>query len=99
MGAPPVTNVIEKARRVLANKSVAVFAAVLALVIAAAVFIGPRLLAEPPVEISYSEFTRDLASKKVQKVLIESGGLSVSTSDRNVFVRMPNGLVSADYIE
>ncbi|MBQ0820376.1 ATP-dependent zinc metalloprotease FtsH [Microvirga sp. HBU67558] len=77
----------------------AVFAAVLALVIAAAVFIGPRLLAEPPVEISYSEFTRDLASKKVQKVLIESGGLSVSTSDRNVFVRMPNGLVSADYIE
>ncbi|UVF21315.1 ATP-dependent zinc metalloprotease FtsH [Microvirga terrae] len=77
----------------------AVFAAVLALVIAAAVFIGPRLLAEPPVEISYSEFTRDLAAKKVQKVLIESGGLSVSTSDRNVFVRMPNGLVSADYIE
>jgi cell division protease FtsH len=99
MGAPPVTNVLEKARRVLAKKSVAVSAAFLALLIAAAVFIGPRLLAEPAVEITYSEFTRDLANKKVQKVLIESGGLSVSMADRNVFVRMPNGLVSADYIE
>jgi cell division protease FtsH len=99
MGAPPVTNVLEKARRVLTKKSVAVSAAVLALVIAAAVFIGPRLLAEPAVEITYSEFTRQLADKKVQKVLIESGGLSVSMVDRNVLVRMPNGLVSADYIE
>ncbi|WP_162003030.1 ATP-dependent zinc metalloprotease FtsH [Microvirga tunisiensis] len=77
----------------------AVSAAILALVIAAAVFIGPRLLAEPAVEITYSEFTRQLADKKVQKVLIESGGLSVSMADRNVLVRMPNGLVSADYIE
>jgi len=99
MGAPPVTNVLDKARRILAKKSVAVSAAVLALLIAAAVFVGPRLLAEPPVEITYSEFTRDLANKKVQKVLIESGGLSVSMADRDVFVRMPNGLVSADYIE
>jgi cell division protease FtsH len=99
MGAPPVTNVLEKARRVLTKKSVAVSAAILALVIAAAVFIGPRLLAEPAVEITYSEFTRQLADKKVQKVLIESGGLSVSMADRNVLVRMPNGLVSADYIE
>ncbi len=99
MGAPPVTNVLEKARRVLAKKSVAVSAAVLALLIAAAVFIGPRLVAEPAVEITYSEFTRDLANKKVQRVLIESGGLSVSMADRDVFVRMPNGLVSADYIE
>ena len=70
MGAPPVTNVLEKARRVLAKKSVAVSAAILALVIAAAVFIGPRLLAEPAVEITYSELTRDLADKKDQKVLI-----------------------------
>jgi cell division protease FtsH len=99
MGAPPVTNVLEKARRVLTKKSVAVSAAILALVIAAAVFIGPRLLAEPAVEITYSEFTRQLAEKKVQKVLIESGGLSVSMADRDVLVRMPNGLVSADYIE
>jgi cell division protease FtsH len=99
MGAPPVTNVLEKARRVLTKKSVAVSAAILALVIAAAVLIGPRLLEEPAVEITYSEFTRQLADKKVQKVLIESGGLSVSMADRNVVVRMPNGLVSADYIE
>lgn len=99
MGAPPVTNVLEKARRILAKKSVAFSAAILALLVAAAVLIGPRLLAEHPVEISYSEFTRDLAQRKVQKVLIESGGLSVSTADRDVFVRMPNGLVSADYIE
>ncbi|MEE1613923.1 ATP-dependent zinc metalloprotease FtsH [Microvirga sp. CF3016] len=94
-----MTNVLEKARRVLAKKTVAVSAAILALVIAAAVFVGPRLLAEPPVEITYSEFTRELAQKKVQRVLIESGGLSVSMADRSVFVRMPNGLVSADYIE
>jgi cell division protease FtsH len=99
MGAPPVTNVLEKARQLLARKSVAVSAAILALIIAAAVFMAPRFLAEPVAEISYSEFTRDLAQKKVQKVLIESGGLAVSMADRNVFVRMPNGLVSADYIE
>ena len=99
MGAPPVTNVLEKARRQLSKKSVAVSAAILALLVAAAVFMGPRLLAEPVAEISYSDFTRELSDKKVQKVLIESGGLSVSMADRDVFVRMPNGLVSADYIE
>jgi cell division protease FtsH len=98
-GGAAVTNVLEKARRVLAKKSVAFSAAILALVIAAAVFIGPRLVAEPPVEITYSEFTRHLADKKVRRVLIESGGLSVSMADRDVSVRMPNGLVSADYIE
>jgi cell division protease FtsH len=98
-GGAAVTNVLEKARRVLAKKSVALSAAILALVIAAAVFIGPRLVAEPPVEITYSEFTRHLADKKVRRVLIESGGLSVSMADRDVSVRMPNGLVSADYIE
>nr|WP_246389260.1 ATP-dependent zinc metalloprotease FtsH [Microvirga mediterraneensis] len=69
------------------------------MIAAAAAFIGPRLLAEPAAEITYSDFTRDLANKKVQKVLIESGGLSVTMTDRDVFVRMPNGLVSADYIE
>jgi cell division protease FtsH len=98
-GGAAVTNVLEKARRVLAKKSVAFSAAILALVIAAAVFIGPRLVAEPPIEITYSEFTRHLADKKVRRVLIESGGLSVSMADRDVSVRMPNGLVSADYIE
>ncbi|WP_343058317.1 ATP-dependent zinc metalloprotease FtsH [Microvirga mediterraneensis] len=77
----------------------AVSAAILILIAAAAAFIGPRLLAEPAAEITYSDFTRDLANKKVQKVLIESGGLSVTMTDRDVFVRMPNGLVSADYIE
>ncbi|MFC5486035.1 ATP-dependent zinc metalloprotease FtsH [Microvirga aerilata] len=77
----------------------AITAAILALIVAAAVFMAPRLLAEPVAEISYSDFARELAEKKVQKVLIESGGLSVSTGERTVFVRLPNGLVSADYIE
>ncbi|MBJ6124996.1 ATP-dependent zinc metalloprotease FtsH [Microvirga sp. BT325] len=99
MGAPPVTNVLEKARQILSKKSLAVPAAILALVIAAAIFLAPRYLAQPVAEITYSEFTRELGQKKVQKVLIESGGLSVSLADRNVFVRIPNGLVSADYIE
>ncbi|WP_262029946.1 ATP-dependent zinc metalloprotease FtsH [Microvirga sp. Mcv34] len=98
-GGAAVTNVLEKARQVLGKKSVAVSAAILILIVAAAVFIGPRLLAEPAAEITYSDFTRDLANKRVQKVLIESGGLSVTMTDRDVFVRMPNGLVSADYIE
>ena len=84
MGAPPVTNVLEKARRQLSKKSVAVSAAILALLVAAAVFMGPRLLAEPVAEISYSDFTRELSDKKVQKVLIESGGLSVSMADREM---------------
>ncbi len=99
MGAPPVTNVLEKARQLLSRKSVAVSAAILALLIAVAVFLAPRFLAQSVAEINYSEFTRELGQKKVQKVLIESGGLSVSLADRNVFVRMPNGLVSAEYIE
>src|SRR5688572_25717318 len=99
MGAPPVTNVLEKARQLLSKKGVAVSAAILALVIAVAVFLAPRILAQPVAEIIYSEFTRELGQKKVQKVLIESGGLAVSLADRNVFVRMPNGLMSADYIE
>jgi cell division protease FtsH len=99
MGAPPLTNVLEKARQLLAKKSVAVPAAIVALVIAAAVFLAPRYLDQPVSEIAYSEFTRELAQRKVQKVLIESGGLSVLLADREVFVRMPNGLVSADYIE
>nr|WP_183450919.1 ATP-dependent zinc metalloprotease FtsH [Microvirga lupini] len=99
MGAPPVTNVLEKARQLLSKKGVAVSAVIIALVIAATVFLAPRYLAQPVAEINYSEFTRELGQKKVQKVLIESGGLSVSLADRNVFVRMPNGLVSADYIE
>jgi cell division protease FtsH len=99
MGAPPVNNVFEKARRLFSRKSVAVSAAILALVVAAAVFMAPRFLAQPVTEITYSDFSRELAEKKVQKVLIESGGISVWTGDRHVFVRMPSGLVSADYIE
>ena len=99
MGAPPVTNVLEKARRLLSRKSVAVSIAILTLVVAAAVFMAPRLLAEPVAEITYSDFSRELAEKKVQKVLIESGGISVWMGDRKVFVRMPSGLVSADYNE
>ena len=91
-----MTNVLEKARQLLSKKGVAVSAAILALVIAVAVFLAPRFLAQPVAEITYSEFTRELGQKKVQKVLIESGGLSVSLADRNVYVRMPNGLVSAD---
>jgi cell division protease FtsH len=94
-----VTNVLEKARRLLTRRGLAITAAILALIVAAAVFMAPRLLAEPVAEISYSDFARELAEKKVQKVLIESGGLSVSTGERTVFVRLPNGLVSADYIE
>ncbi|MBL0403061.1 ATP-dependent zinc metalloprotease FtsH [Microvirga aerilata] len=94
-----MTNVLEKARRLLTRRGVAITAAILALIVAAAVFMAPRLLAEPVAEISYSDFARELAEKKVQKVLIESGGLSVSTGERTVFVRLPNGLVSADYIE
>ena len=94
-----MTNVLEKARQLLARKGVVAFAAILVLIIAGAVFMAPRLLAEPVAEISYSDFTRELAGKKVQRVLIESGGLTVTMVDRHVFVRMPSGLVSADYIE
>ncbi|MBB4041896.1 cell division protease FtsH [Microvirga flocculans] len=77
----------------------AVSALLLALAIAAAVLLAPRYLSPPVPEMAYSEFTRELAQNKVQKVLIENGGLSVSLADRKVFVRMPNGIVSADYIE
>ena len=82
MGAPPVTNVLEKARRQLSKKSVAVSAAILALLVATAVFMGPRLLAEHRCRNFLFAISPASFQQEGQKVLIESGGLSVSMADR-----------------
>ena len=58
----------------------------------------PRFTAQPVPEITYSEFSRELAEKKIGRVLVQDGGFLVSLSDRTVFVRLPNSLISADMI-
>jgi len=99
MGAPPVSNVIEKARKLFARKSVAVAFAILALTVAAAALIVPRLMTKPVPEISYSEFSRHLADGKIGRVLVENGGFSVWQAEKKAFVRLPSNLLSANIIE
>jgi len=83
----------------LRRKSVAFAAAILAVIAIASAAIAPQVLSEPVTEITYSEFSRDLAEKKVRKVQVESSGLSVWLSDRKAFVRLPSDLMSADYVD
>jgi cell division protease FtsH len=94
-----VQNVIEKTRRVLRRKSVALSIAVLALAVVATALIGPRFVSKPAAEISYSEFSRDLSAGKIKKILVESGGFSVQTSHGEAFVRLPGAMVGTDIID
>lgn len=94
-----MSNVIEKAKRLLGRKSVAFAVIILALAVALAAYMVPRMLAEPVAEITYSEFSRELAGGKIERVLVESGGFSVWLPEKKVFVRLPNSLVSAETID
>jgi cell division protease FtsH len=98
MGAPAVSNVLEKARKLLFRKSAALAAALLMSLLAIAAVALPRFTAQPVPEISYSEFSRELAERKISRVLVQDGGFFVSMSDRTVFVRLPNSLIGADTI-
>jgi cell division protease FtsH len=89
MGAPAVSNVLEKARKLLGRKSVALAAALLISLLAVAAVALPRFTAQPVPEITYSEFSRELAERKVSRVLVQDGGFFVSLSDRTVFVSPP----------
>jgi cell division protease FtsH len=98
MGAPAVSNVFDKARKLLFRRSVAIAAALLISLLTLAVMALPRFTAQPVPEITYSEFSRELAERKISRVLVQDGGFLVSLSDRTVFVRLPNSLISADTI-
>jgi cell division protease FtsH len=98
MGALPVSNVLEKARKLLFRKSVAIAAVILAAALTLSAFLLPRLTAEPVAEITYSDFSRELADKRISRVLVQDGGFTVWLTDRKVFVRLPNSLISADTI-
>src|ERR671916_190736 len=98
MGAPAVSNVFDKARKLLFRRSVAIAAALLISLLTVTLMALPRFTAQPVPEITYSEFSRELAEKKIGRVLVQDGGFAVSISDRTVFVRLPNSLISADMI-
>lgn len=98
MGAS-VSNVIEKARKLLRRKSVVIAAAVIALAIAVAAFAVPRFLSEPANEIAYSEFSRELAAGRIKKVQVEDGGVTVWLNEGKAFVRLPGSLLSAQTID
>jgi len=94
-----VSGVIEKARRLLRRKSVAVTAAVLALAVVAAAVSAPFLLSKNVDEIAYSDFSRELEAGKVRKIQVQEGGLSVWTEDQQVFVRVPSTHLSAQTVD
>jgi cell division protease FtsH len=99
MGASSVSNVLEKARRLLRRKSIAIAAVVLALTVGVAAVTMPRVISESLDEMTYSEFSRDLASGNVKKIQISDSGFSVWLGEKKVFVRLPGNLVSADTID
>ncbi len=94
-----MSGVIEKARRLLRRKSVAVTAAVLALAVVAAAVSAPFLLSKNVDEIAYSDFSRELEAGKVRKIQVQEGGLSVWTEDQQVFVRVPSTHLSAQTVD
>ncbi|MXQ09868.1 ATP-dependent zinc metalloprotease FtsH [Microvirga makkahensis] len=94
-----VSGVIEKARRLLRRKSVAITAAVLALAVLAAAVSVPFLLSKNVDEIAYSDFSRELGAGKVRKIQVQEGGLSVWTEDQQVFVRVPSTHLSAQTVD
>jgi cell division protease FtsH len=77
-----------------------VAAAVFTLLIMAGAITASQLLAETVTEISYSDFSKELAAGKVRRILVEESGFSVQMEGReNIFVRMPSGLLNADYLD
>jgi cell division protease FtsH len=94
-----VSNVIEKARRLLRRKSVAIAAAILALAMVSAAVSIPFFLSDPVDEIAYSDFSRELEAGKVRRVQVQDGGLTVWYADQQAFVRLPSSLLSAQTID
>jgi len=94
-----VTDVLKKMRKMLGWKSVAVAAALLVGLGVAAAFTVPRLISKPAAEIPYSHFARDLSLGKVGKVLIGEDGFTVERTDGTAFVRLPDDLLSASYLD
>lgn len=94
-----MSGVIEKARRLLRRKSVAITAAVLALAVVAAAVTVPVFFSEPADEMAYSDFSRDLNAGKVHKVQVQEGGLSVWIDGQKAFVRVPSSHLSAQTVD
>jgi cell division protease FtsH len=81
-------------------RKVALVAAVFALIVAAGGIGASRVLTESVNEISYSDFSKDLAAGKVRQILVEDGGFSIRTDgDGKAFVRLPSGFLNADYLD
>jgi len=94
-----VSGVIEKARRLLRRKSVAIAAAIVALAVVATAVSVPFLLSETVDEIAYSDFSRELEAGKIRKVQVQEGGLSVWIDDQKAFVRVPSSHLSAQTVD
>ncbi|HZW46572.1 MAG TPA: ATP-dependent zinc metalloprotease FtsH [Microvirga sp.] len=94
-----MSGVIEKARRLLRRKSVAIAAAIVALAVVATAVSVPFLLSETVDEIAYSDFSRELEAGKIRKVQVQEGGLSVWIDDQKAFVRVPSSHLSAQTVD
>ena len=94
-----MSGVIEKARRLLRRKSVAIAAAIVALAVVATAVSLPFLLSETVDEIAYSDFSRELEAGKIRKVQVQEGGLSVWIDDQKAFVRVPSSHLSAQTVD
>src|SRR5688572_11775517 len=94
-----MSRAIEKARRLLRRKSLAIAVAILAAIVAGLAVLTPRLLSEAAAEITYSEFSRELAANGIEKIQVEERGLSVWLAGKKAFVRMPGKLLDAAYID
>jgi cell division protease FtsH len=72
-----VSNAIEKARRLFRKKSVAVAAAVMALLFVVSAVTIPLTLSDNVDEIAYSDFSRELAAGRVNKMRATAAGAEV----------------------
>jgi cell division protease FtsH len=94
-----VSKLLKTTRNLLGRRSIAVLTGLLVVLMAVAAVAVPRLLADPVAETSYSDFSQDLGLGKIRKVLIEEGGFTVQYEDRTGFVRLPEDLLSASYLD
>jgi cell division protease FtsH len=94
-----VSKLLKTTRNLLGRRSIAVLTGFLVVLMAVAAVALPRLLADPVAETSYSDFSQDLGLGKIRKVLIEEGGFTVQYADRTAFVRLPEDLLSASYLD
>ena len=78
-----MSNVLEKARKLLFRRSVGFAAILLVSLLTAAALLLPRFTSEPVPEITYSEFARELDGHRISRALVQDGGLILWQAEAN----------------